>query len=45
VRDSEIVYRDKEDARDGELWKVCNSGGWPSKIMLPRISVVLSVNR
>ena len=27
VRDREIVYRDKDDARDGELWKVCNSGG------------------
>ena len=27
VRDREIVYRDSEDAREGELWKVCSSGG------------------
>lgn len=42
VRDREMVYLDSEDASDGELWKVCRFGGSPSKIMLPRISVLLS---
>jgi hypothetical protein len=27
VRDRESVYLDNEDAREGELWKVCSSGG------------------
>jgi hypothetical protein len=27
VSDKEMVYRDSEEARDGELWKVCSSGG------------------
>lgn len=27
VRDKEMVYRDNEDAREGELWNVWSSGG------------------
>jgi hypothetical protein len=41
VRDNEIVYLDNDDASDGDDWNVCRFGGSPSRIILPRISVLL----